>query len=392
VEPLPRHLLSTLLLLLLALLQAGPVLADNPPNEPSSLTSARERGLEWLLHRQAEDGGWHSETYGAFSPGWGTTGLILETLAISPNKHAATARQRGLQFLASQVDPQGFLPAEKGDSSVYAMASLLIALAHEEQTSQLPDSQQVVAKRLRTALLQLQRTEAGGWTRNDRNYGGWGGELPPYHVPGTVSPANLSLTRYVLKAITSSGKIPDSSRAAAGIFLQRCQDREARSATLHGFVFSPFAEDPLNKAGYRLTSAGHSQGIPYFSATCDGLLAQQLCQSAISGEERAQTWRSLQSLPKPRLIKLAKDREQADVAFDGLWFYATAAFAELGEQQPATEWQPHMAPLIDELIAAQQPDGHWQNLIGSMKEDDPLIATALALKTLTHWQHHLSAP
>ena len=43
-----------------------------------------QRGLDWLMAQQAEDGGWHSKTYGPFKGGAATTALALYSISRLP--------------------------------------------------------------------------------------------------------------------------------------------------------------------------------------------------------------------------------------------------------------------------------------------------------------------
>ena len=62
----------------------------------------------------------------------------------------------------------------------------------------------------------------------------------------------------------------------------------------------------------------------------------------------------------------------------GLWFYyaaaSTSGLAKLG--------LPHTPTLTPALLERQRPDGSWVNPEKQFKEDDPLIATALAVRAL----------
>ena len=60
---------------------------------------------------------------------------------------------------------------------------------------------------------------------------------------------------------------------------------------------------------------------------------------------------------------------------DGLWFYYVASAAEFLTRVQKTS-------VTASLITKQRPDGAWANREPLVKEDDPLIATALALRAL----------
>jgi hypothetical protein len=67
-----------------------------------------------------------------------------------------------------------------------------------------------------------------------------------------------------------------------------------------------------------------------------------------------------------------------------LYYYLAASaevFARLGvrEAPAGHDWRKDLA---EALVRRQQPDGSWKNPSFLMKEDDPLIATGLALRAL----------
>ena len=83
----------------------------------------------------------------------------------------------------------------------------------------------------------------------------------------------------------------------------------------------------------------------------------------------------------------ALNKKRSYQKLDALFFYEAAAttrvwkqLKERGVENPYLNARCHEILLT--LIARQQADGHWENPLPWMLEDDPLIATTFALQTL----------
>src|SRR5215475_2647634 len=71
------------------------------PTESSQGTALR-RGCQYLWSQQAEDGGWHSRTYGLLKSGQSLSGFILDALLQVPEqtcKPPAGGKDRAVKFL-----------------------------------------------------------------------------------------------------------------------------------------------------------------------------------------------------------------------------------------------------------------------------------------------------
>lgn len=196
------------------------------------------------------------------------------------------------------------------------------------------------------ALRRQQFTEDNGWTKDHPAYGAWGMGGPVRKPPHTGH-VDLSMTRHVLQAIGDpSGR--------AKVFLDRCRNADG------GFMFSPVILE-ANKAGV---------GKSYGTATADGIL-------------------SLLALGEPVDAPLAwlrkHHRTDGVPGFedgkwrDGMLYYYLSASSQAFKAAKADGWQKDM---IRALAALQRADGSFKNDNFIMKEDDPLIATALALLAL----------
>lgn len=180
-----------------------------------------------------------------------------------------------------------------------------------------------VAK-LEARLRSLRLTEVRGWSPEDPPYGAWDYGTPPSRKPEGRRP-DLSVTAMACEALGADD--------AAKRFARRC-------AVEGGFVFTP---DPrwerLNKAG---------PGTAYASATWDAA-------------------RILGTAPKTPPPPPPGEWGEA------LFFYEAYARAKVAPSRA----------LGEAVAARQRPDGSFANPKGLMKEDDPLVATGLALIALS---------
>jgi hypothetical protein len=257
---------------------------------------------------------------------------------------------------------------ELPDYPNYATALAVKALSRAGQ----PDTQQDIA-RMAAYLRSRQFTEDNGWQPADAAYGAWGmgGEIRTPPNPGHV---DLSMTRHVIEALAEAGVDPDDPVfQRARVFVERCQNYDPADAERGngGFYFSTVVLD-ANKAG--------SEGERYRSygtATADGLLAL-LALGYSPGDQRVKA-----------AARWLADHHSADAApgftgkayerwTAGLWFYYAASSSSAMQQLRI----PGAALLAGALQRTQKQDGSWSNSENLVKEDDPLIATAFALKAL----------
>ncbi|MGE3640932.1 MAG: hypothetical protein AB7G28_20415 [Pirellulales bacterium] len=329
------------------------------------------QGANWLASQQEDDGCWRSKTYGQMQSGVGNTALVLDALtrmkAEWRESHQA-AIGRGFAFLLANLDDDGYIsaPRHSADYPTYATALLLSAVERVH-----PERWQAERRQMRHYLLQVQRRES----KDANYYGGWsqvGGE--PEDSGAKVN-VNISVSRFVAEALAHKGGVPTDTSDAAQRFLERCRNPDDG-----GYFFVPAADDPLNKAGVGPTGAAASYG----TATADAVLAllawgvspddPQLCAAV----HWLQSQRSLDIVPgfsssRPRVV----GAEQA------LVFYYWAAVARVMARFPDSPLAARRAELRGIVVRHQQPDGTWRNANGLMREDDPLIATSLAVTALT---------
>jgi len=308
----------------------------------------------YLWSQQAEDGGFHSTTYGLLRSGQSLTPFVLVALLDAPEGESSSPRgavERALTFITANTNADGALGLMDDTAADYPNYATALAVRAMVK-ARYPGNENVIELMVRQ-LRSQQFTEANGWTAQDAPYGGWGMGGPIHHPPETGH-VDLSMTRHVLEALQASG-VPSSDPAItrALTHLERSQNSDG------GFYFSPVNPE-INKAG---ESGGRFAS--YGTATADGVLA--LRAAGVSDED-------------PRMAKAIswlKDHHQPDRApgFEdgtgqpwgqGLRFYYAHAISRA-------------LPNLHIELPPQGSDGSFRNSVKLVKEDDPLIATSFAL-------------
>jgi hypothetical protein len=299
------------------------------------------RAVRWLWSQQSGDGGWHSQTYGLLRSGQSLTPFVLDALLNVPYEQPRV--EKAFAFLERTINTDAL------DYPNYAAGLALRVTGHLKRN----------APEWLAYLRGQQFTEDNGWTRDHPAYGAWGMGGERRHPP-SAGHVDLAMTRYVLEGLAASG-IPASDPAMqkALVYLDRCRNADG------GFFFSTVNLD-TNKAGEQ-NGAIRSYG----TTTCDGLLAMRA--SGVSENDpriaAAQAW-----LKEHHLEERAPgfDAEPARMGWsEGLRFYYAAAIKRA-------------MPSLPVVLPPQNPDGSFANTNKLVKEDDPLLATAFAVRVLCH--------
>jgi hypothetical protein len=356
-------------LLLLALSACG----DAPAPAVSLETQAdeiRARAARYLWARQARDGGWHSETYGLMRSGQSLTPFLLGALLTVPESLVPRDEnlvRRALAFIVSHIDEGGAVGLSDPNVADYPNYATALSLPLVRRNIDRP----ALADRLRDRLLSQQFKRATGWSERQAAYGAWGMgavEVRPPN-PGHL---DLSMTRYVLESlIYEKGESVREARRRALIFLDRLRTPDG------SYFFSTVMHDK-NKAGP--DDSGSWRG--YGTTTADAVLALQAAGIDPKDERiaKAQAW----------LLANHRSDRVPGLDADGGWaqsmvFYyrATSAYVlpAMGalEAPVGTDWRK---VLIKMFAREQLADGSFRNAGTLMKEDDPFIATGLALQAL----------
>ena len=201
------------------------------------------------------------------------------------------------------------------------------------------------------------------------------GGLP--RTPPNTGHVDLSMTRHVLEALRAAGiATSDPAFERARVFVERCQnfDEHNRGAADGGFFFST-AEFEANKAGH-----DGQRFRSYGTTTADGVLALLAIGRPPSEEHvlAAGRWLAIhhRNMQVPGFVGHMYHRWPR-----GLSFYYAAASARAFRALQVTADEN----LAGELYQTQRADGSWANPENLVKEDDPLIATSFAVRTLVSY-------
>ena len=247
--------------------------------------------------------------------------------------------ERGLKWIRAHVGPDGSL-GNAGETADYPAYATALAL---DLDATIPGARRYLAA---CQVTKADHSERGGFA-----FGARAAELAD--APHT---AEISRTAWAAEAL---GAFPGAP--AAIDFVTRCQ------ATDGGFYFTPAGDG--NKAG---------TGRSYGSATCDGIRALRRFGVAADDErvKRGLTWLDAHEAydRNPGFTGQGRHWE------NGIYFYYLAALATVRADLGGPEgWRVRIA---DELMKRQRESGSFVNGDATMREDDPLVATALALEAM----------
>jgi hypothetical protein len=359
---------------------------------PAQVDDALARATRFLFERQSPDGAWRSEVYGAFKEGDALTPLVLQALLrLPPSEQRNLACRRGADYLARMVGADGSIdPGRYGLTyPVHTAAAAVIGFGQPE-TANLRARDAWL-----TYLRQRQLTEALGWQPADPSYGGWGyaKDLPRKPAPGVpISPmleANLSATISALDAFRAAGCSPEDAAIQKALrFVERCQNFSTDPAALaprfdDGGFFFVHDDAGRNKAGVAGKDGhGHERYFSYGSTTADGLRALFACGLPATHPrvKAAGTWLERHFRPDQHPGTYTSDRE---VNRPALFYYYCASVAQAlhGAHADSALWSDRLAAA---LVDRQQADGSWRNPAVDVREDDPLVATPLAIVALSY--------
>jgi len=355
---------------------------------------ARQRGVNFLLSRQDEDGAWRSDTYGTFKDGTALTPLVLHAL-LTTAPESQKPIERAAAYLAAMARPDGDIapPSHGFDFALYTAALTVIALNHPS----CPEHATARSAWLRF-LRERQLTEELGWKPEDREYGGWGYSrgLPRKSKSGELIPplteSNLSATTFALDALRAAD-VPthDGAYAKALCFVRRCQnwadDPARRDAAFDDGGFFFIYDDPVrNKAGVAGKDAsGQERFRSYGSATADGLRSLIHCGVPESEPRReaARNWLVSHFRAAWHPGAYAERREMDRMA---VYYYYAASLAKMSRFSlviVTADGPVAVKRLIaNDLLNRQRDDGSWANPAYATREDEAIIATAFAVTAL----------
>ncbi len=308
-----------------------------------------ERGVQWLMARQHSDGAWRGEEIAVLRPGPAMTAFVLYAMTRNVRARHSEQLNRAVRYLESQINAEGIvgMTADGPDYPNYATSLTVLSFVSLNKQDSVP--------RLVDYLKRAQLDEGEGWSSADPEYGGWAFGGPPQPKPNAHR-LDMSMTRFALEALAAA-KVPpgDPAWSKARRFLATCQHDDG------GFVFTPLAAQ--SKAGERRS---------YGTATADGLLSLRFAAGPKHRIEAAEAWiRS--GFTAERCPGFPPDHPRPWA--DGLLGYWLAAASRLADA-------PGRARIAQVLHARQRADGSWSNPADLMLENEPLLATALAVLAL----------
>ncbi len=378
------------------------------------------KAADFLWNKQGKDGGWHSETHGLLKIGQVCTPYVLDALMQVPDSIYPIDQNKvrsALDFIKTHTNEEGalgFFDPDLLEYPNYATAfglKCLFLYGDEEDKA--------FSGKMKDYLLAQQFDEDRGYSRSHSAFGGWGfGE--EYLVPGNPGHVDISHTRRILEALQPCGGLDSATCENAHLFLMRLQKNPKQVVPTEGllasfdsirydggFIYSPVQED-VNKGGWVYSDSG---GTPlymrsYATATCDGVLALLALEEELSGGEMI--WERVGGRKQTKESE-AKQTKISSMVQDGyqwlqdhpswsepegippdhpqqwhrvMYYYHLSVRAQVYQRLGRGEdWQSVM---MKELQGKQAGDGSFSNPEGAPnKENDPLLATAMVVRTLT---------
>jgi len=332
------------------------------------------RAAQYLWSQQAEDGGWHSHTYGLLRSGQSLTPFVLEALMEIPETVQPMPQERldrALAFIRNNTQSDGSVGMSDPGLPDYPNYSTALAVSAISRLRRPGWEAQV---RPMVAYLRSQQfTEQNGWHAADAVYGAWG-MGGGRRTPPDTGHVDLSMTRYVLEALRDAGVGPsDRAFEQALVFVQRCQNFDAnRPAEADGGFFFSTTEFDTNKAGH-----DGKRFRSYGTTTADGILALLALQRPPDDPRLSAARRWLAAHNKdmqvPGFTGVAYQRWPHGLSF----YYSSAATQALRSLHLEIG-----SGIAEDLKRTQRADGSWSNPENLVKEDDPLIATGFAVRAL----------
>jgi squalene-hopene/tetraprenyl-beta-curcumene cyclase len=357
--------------------------------------AALSRAAEYLVSAQSADGAWRSEVYGSFKTGDSLTPLaIVALMEVDDRDRVHVAIERGIGYLL-KLRSEGTRDSPQVEITypVYTAAGAVSVFARRSD----PHSRGELDGWL-TDLREQQLTESLGWQADDLYYGGWSyakalPRKPDAGQPlGPLAQPNLSATVFALDALGRAGVgNADLAVSKALSFIVRCQNFSDDGTGLDpryddgGFYFIQ-DDDVRNKAGQAgVDDVGRGRFASYGSATADGLRGLLLC-GLPSDHPRVRAARGWLETHFSAVSHPGAYRSDREGARNALYYYYCRSLAEAlaadRESPLALAYGRWRRELVDALIERQHPNGSWLNAAVDVRENDPLVATPLAMMAI----------
>ena len=354
----------------------------------------RLKACQYLIRVQRSDGSWGSTNYGILKSGQAYTPFVLYALLKSGDAVPDEVTNKALSFMRSQIR-QGVIGQSDPLVLEYPVYSTAYALMCFKIAGS--DDDQDLIKAMERFLIRQQFDEEEGFDETHPAYGGWG--FGGRHPPGNTGHMDLAHVRRVLEALTMKPRNDDvlvPVKRKAQLFLKLVQkhvDEVSRQPVLNEFSLRPLPSMPFDGGFYfspvvwrankgRMKVVGESYYFnSYATTTCDGLLAL-VAAGVASGDKRvlaAKKWLNEHvNLKYSEGIPEFYEGENWREAVTYYHWSVRNEVAKLMGDEKATKQK-----IEAELAPLQKHNGSFVNEKSSlMKEDDPIMATALAVIAL----------
>ena len=361
-------------------------------SDSHSPEDALAHAVGYLWKQQKPDGSWRSPTYGVMHSGQSMTPFVLAAILKAPVKFKLAGDVPGVEpardFIRRLIDQKGSLGHVDPDVTEYPVYSTAYAVQCLVESSDSDDRKLV--GRMAEFLTGAQYQPDNGFQETDVAYGGWGFDAPP--KPGKTGHIDLAHTRRALDALRLTERWSQlaATRTRAESFLRLLQkqpDAVAKQPAVDE-EGTPSADPPPFDGGFYFTpvviaaNKGRVEKSPgpcwrsYATATCEGILALLAAGVPRSDPRVAAAVRWLDehtNVDYPQGVP----KDQPEPWGESIRYYHYMVRAEAYR---ALDWdRAERAKLAAAIIRQQRPDGSFQNPAAPlMKEDDPLLCTALA--------------
>jgi hypothetical protein len=284
--------------------------------------------------------------------------------------------EKALTFLRRQIDRNDILGLSDPDVLDYPNYATAYGLRILYRYGSPTD--QIRIQKMKTYLLGQQFNRQRGLSPDHPAFGAWGfGEK--YLAEGQHGHVDLSHTRRILQSLEIVGVKEKEVFHHARFFLEEVQKTEAPG--YDGGCYASSVTTGTNKGKTQTDSLQQSYYRSYATATCDGTLAYLASGFSTDTPAVQAAYQWLQRHPEleyPEGIPKDDPGQWHRVLF----YYHLSVRAETYYQlRHPGNWSAKIHRLLQ---SRQQEDGHFSNPFGAPnKEDDPFLATAMAIRALT---------
>lgn len=363
---LSRSLIALGSLSVVALLIAGNASAAGPDAKTYEVTVAK--AVQYFEKAQADDGSFSSQI------GVGPTAMVAIGLLRTGRTADTPVVAKALKYLEGFVQPGGGVYPKGSRLANYETCVALVCFKQANADGRYDK----LIKNAEAFIRGEQWTEEDGKDKSDVYYGGAG-------YSGSSRP-DLSNTAFMIDALKSAGADEnDAAIQRALVFVSRCQNLETEHNT------TPFAAK-INDGGFYYTPAVSEQeakrespdgGLRSYGAMTYSGLKSMLYAGVGPDDPRVQaavTW-----------VKKYYDVENnPGMGKAGLFYYYhtfSKALDAMGvDEIEDAEGKKHdwRKELAEQLAKQQKEDGSWVNTDRRWLENDPNLASAFALLSLSY--------